>query len=109
MEKTEDRAKEMQKGMLGNYYDALTRAEERRTPVAYLFIPGNVVEVTSALGFLPVYPEINALKCGIKKVAGDLILAAEGIGYSSDVSGSVKTHTGLMLKDRRHPLARLPK
>jgi len=109
MEKTEDRAKEMQKGMLANYYDALTQAEERRTPVAYLFIPGNVVEVTSALGFLPVYPEINALQCGIKKVAGDLILAAEDIGYSSDVCGYVKNDIGLMLKDRRHPLARIPK
>src|SRR3972149_188468 len=109
MEKTEDRAKEMQKGMLANYYDALTQAQERRTPVAYLFIPGNVVEVPPALGFLPVYPEINALQCGIKKVAGDLILAAEDKGYSSDVCGYVKNDIGLMLKDRQHPMGKIPK
>src|SRR3990172_7917620 len=104
-----DAAKDMQKDMLANYYGALATANEDRRPVAYLFIPGNVVELTSALGFLPVYPEINALQCGIKKVAGDLILAAEDKGYSSDVCGYVKNDIGLMLKDRQHPMGKIPK
>jgi benzoyl-CoA reductase subunit B len=105
----QDAAKEMQKAMLGRYYGALSAAKETGTPVAYLFIPGNVVEVTSAFGFLPVYPEINALQCGIKKVAGDLILAAEDKGYSSDVCGYVKNDIGLLLKDRQHPWGTIPK
>jgi len=104
-----DAAKEMQKEMLARYYGALSTANEDRRPVAYLFIPGNVVELTTATGFLPVYPEINALQCGIKKVAGDLILAAEDKGYSSDVCGYVKNDIGLMLKDRQHPWGQIPK
>jgi len=106
---SQDAAKDLQKEMLGRYYGALSAAKETKTPVAYLFIPGNVVEITSAYGFLPVYPEINALQCGIKKVAGDLILAAEDKGYSSDVCGYVKNDIGLMLKDRQHPMGQIPK
>jgi len=104
-----DLGKTLQRDMLAKYYGALETANEDGVPVAYLFIPGNIVELTRNFGFLPVYPEINALQCGIKKVAGENIIRAEDLGYSSDVCGYVKNDIGLMLKDRQSPFGRIPK
>jgi len=104
-----DLGKTLQRDMLATYYGALETANEDGVPVAYLFIPGNIVELTRTFGFLPVYPEINALQCGIKKVAGENIVRAEDLGYSSDVCGYVKNDIGLMLKDRQSPFGRIPK
>src|SRR3990170_6406110 len=104
-----DLGKTMQRDMLAKYYGALETANADGVPVAYLFIPGNIVELTQCFGFLPVYPEINALQCGIKKVAGENIIRAEDLGYSSDVCGYVKNDIGLMLKDRQSPFGRIPK
>jgi len=103
-----DLGKTMQRDMLAKYYGALETANADGVPVAYLFIPGNIVELTQCFGFLPVYPEINALQCGIKKVAGENIIRAEDLGYSADVCGYVKNDIGLMLKDRQSPFGRLP-
>src|SRR3970282_2911042 len=104
-----DLGKTLQRAMLAKYYGALETANEDGVPVAYLFIPGNISELTQVFGFLPVYPEINARQCGIKKVAGENIIRAEDLGYSSDVCGYVKNDVGLMLKDRQSPFGRLPK
>ncbi len=104
-----DAGKDLQKEMLATYYRQLETANADGVPVAYLFIPGNLVELTRAFGYVPVYPEINALQCGIKKVAGQNIAKAEDLGYSSDVCGYVKNDIGLMLSDRQSPFAKLPK
>ncbi|MBI4416343.1 MAG: 2-hydroxyacyl-CoA dehydratase [Euryarchaeota archaeon] len=105
----EDAGKALQKRLLGEYYQSLGDAGRSGQKVAYLFVPGNVVELLRCFDMLPVYPEINALQCGIKKMAGDLILRAENIGYSSDVCGYVKNDIGLMLSDRQSPFGPLPK
>lgn len=104
-----DLGKTMQRDMLAKYYGALEAANGDHVPISYLFIPGNIAELTNTFGFLPVYPEINALQCGIKKVAGENIVRAEDLGYSSDVCGYVKNDIGLMLKDRQSPFGKLPK
>jgi len=105
----EDAGKALQKQLLAEYYHSLSDEGRNGRKVAYLFVPGNVVELTQCFDMLPVYPEINALQCGIKKVAGDNILRAENLGYSSDVCGYVKNDIGLMLADRQSPFGQLPK
>src|SRR3990170_5015947 len=105
----QDAGKTLQRDMLAKYYGALETANEKGEPVAYLFIPGNIVELTRCFDFHAVYPEINALQCGIKKVAGDNIVRAEDLGYSSDVCGYVKNDVGLMLADRQSPFGKIPK
>ncbi len=105
----QDAGRNLQKELLTSYYDALSTANERKQPVAYLFVPGNVVELLRVFDFAVVYPEINALQCGIKKVAGPNILKAEDFGYSSDVCGYVKNDVGLYLSDRVSPFGKLPK
>ncbi len=105
----QDAGRNLQKELLASYYGDLSTANERKQPVAYLFVPGNVVELLRVFDFAVVYPEINALQCGIKKVAGPNILKAEDFGYSSDVCGYVKNDVGLYLSDRQSPFGRLPK
>jgi benzoyl-CoA reductase subunit B len=101
-----DAGKVMQRQLMGSYYRDLEQGEG---PVAYLFVPGNVVELLRPFGFRAVYPEINALQCGVKKVAGENILKAEDIGYSSDVCGYVKNDIGICLGGGQTPLGRIPK
>src|SRR3989304_4302441 len=104
-----DAGKDVQRRLLAEYCGSLSDEGRNGRKVAYMFVPGNVVELTRCFDMLPVYPEINALQCGIKKMAGDLILRAENLGYSSDVCGYVKNDIGLMLSDRKSPFGVLPK
>ncbi len=101
--------RDLQKVLLGNWYKRLEDAPQTGTPIAYLFISGNIAELLRVFGFELVYPEVNALQCGIKKVAGDLILKAEDLGYSSDVCGYVKNDIGLAASGNRGPFGHLPK
>ena len=101
--------RDRQKELLGQWYGRLARATEEHTPIAYLFISGNIGELLRALGFELVFPEVNALQCGIKRVAGELILKAEDLGYSSDVCGYVKNDIGLSAAGNRSPFGNLPR
>ncbi len=93
----------LQKDMLTDWYQHVEQAPARGEKVAYLFISGNIGELLQACGMHLVFPEVNALQCGIKKVAGTNILAAEDIGYSGDVCGYVKNDIGMMLKGNHMP------
>src|SRR6266545_4353843 len=100
--------RDLQKELLGEWFRRLSEAPARREPVAYLFISGNIAELLTQFGFHLVYPEVNALQCGIKKVAGDFILKAEELGYSPDVCGYVKNDIGLLHSGNRSPMGNLP-
>lgn len=93
----------LQKDLLGDWYKSVESAPKRGEKVAYLFISGNIGELLQAAGMQLVFPEVNALQCGIKKVAGKNILAAEDAGYSGDVCGYVKNDIGLMLGGNKMP------
>ena len=101
--------RDLQKELLGAWYQRLENAPRTGTPVAYLFISGNIGELLRSFGFELVFPEVNALQCGVKKVAGDFILKAEDLGYSSDVCGYVKNDIGLATSGNRGPFGTLPK
>jgi len=101
--------RELQKELLNQWYQRLEDAPQNGTPVAYVFISGNICELLRSFGFELVFPEVNALQCGIKKVAGDFILKAEDLGYSSDVCGYVKNDIGLATSGNRGPFGTLPK
>ncbi|MFQ5817777.1 MAG: 2-hydroxyacyl-CoA dehydratase subunit D [Terriglobia bacterium] len=102
-------SRDFQKKLLEDWYRRLENAPRNGTPVAYLFISGNIGELLHSFGFELVFPEVNALQCGIKKVAGDFILKAEDLGYSSDVCGYVKNDIGLATSGNRGPFGTLPK
>jgi benzoyl-CoA reductase subunit B len=103
----QDRGRSLQKDLLGGWYRELgsARAEGRKT--AYLFISGNVVELLRVFDFVPAYPEVNALQCGIKKSSPVFIGRAEDLGYSGDVCAYVKNDVGLSLPDSTGPWGRI--
>jgi len=100
--------RDLQKDMLGDWFDRLSAAPAKGEPVAYLFISGNIAELLTQFGFHLVYPEVTALQCGIKKTAGQYILKAEELGYSSDVCGYVKNDIGLLHSGNASPMGTLP-
>jgi benzoyl-CoA reductase subunit B len=85
-------------------------AHERGQPVAYIFVMGNAVEILRSFGFELVFPEINSLQTGVRKMAPDFLAKAEDYGFSPDVCSYVKADVGLMLSDMQHPSGtRIPK
>ena len=104
----QDAGRSLQKELLSRWFERLSHAPECGEPVAYLFISGNVGEILANFGFHLVYPEVNALQCGIKKTAGTFILKAEEMGYSPDVCGYVKNDIGLLHSGNRSPMGTLP-
>ena len=103
------RGRDLQKDLLNGWYRRLASAPADGRKVAYLFVPGNVAELLRVFDIEVCYPEINALQCGIKRVSQEFIMAAEDLGYSSDVCGYVKNDIGLWKSGNKGPFGGLPK
>ena len=104
-----DASMEKQKQMLADHFKALSTAKQSGRKVAYTFVPGNLTELLTALDFLPVYPEINALQSGMRQKSGDYIREAERLGHSEDVCTYVKCDIGMMTQGNIGPTGeRLP-
>ncbi|HLF15287.1 MAG TPA: 2-hydroxyacyl-CoA dehydratase family protein [Bacteroidota bacterium] len=102
--------RDLQKNLLTAWYDRIEGAADAGRKVAYLFVPGNIAEFLRVFDFELVFPEVNALQCGVRKTSGDLILKAEDVGYSPDVCGYVKNDIGMMLAGNVGPSGhKLPK
>ena len=103
------RIHELQKKLMSRYYEGLTRAaESRQERAAWMLISGNPVELVRAFGFLPVYPEVNALQLGVRKQSLPFILKAEERGYSIDNCAYVKADIGLYFSGLKAPFATIP-
>ncbi len=90
-----DRSQLRQKRMIGDHFDALSRAKEEGRKVVYTFVPGNLCELIGALDMLAVLPEINALQSGMRGRSGGYIGEAEKSGHSEDVCTYVKCDIGM--------------
>lgn len=101
--------RDLQKNLLTKWYNGISQAEEKGEKVAYLFISGNIAELLRVFDFHLVYPEVNALQCGVRKVAGNFIMRAEDTGYSPDVCAYVKNDIGLMRNDATGPFGKISK
>jgi benzoyl-CoA reductase subunit B len=93
----------LQKEMIANLFNDLSSAKETGKKVVYTFVPGNLSELIHAFDMLPVYPEINALQSGMRKLSGGYIRDAEKIGFSEDVCTYVKCDIGMMLNGNLGP------
>ncbi|HLG18498.1 MAG TPA: benzoyl-CoA reductase subunit B [Bdellovibrionota bacterium] len=85
----------VQKEMIADYYSRLSRAHDEGKKVVYTFVPGNLIELIDALGFLPGLPEINALQSGMRGKSAGYIAEAEKAGHSEDVCTYVKCDIGM--------------
>lgn len=103
------RIHDLQKKLMSRYYEELTRAAETRTgKAAWMLISGNPVELVRAFGFLPVFPEVNALQLGVRRQSLPFILKAEERGYSIDNCAYVKADIGLYFNGLKAPFATIP-
>ncbi|NOY49833.1 MAG: benzoyl-CoA reductase subunit B [Chlorobi bacterium] len=93
----------LQKEMIGGLFKELGNTKESGKKVVYTFVPGNLSELIRSFDMLPVYPEINALQSGMRKMSGDYIKEAEKWGHSEDVCTYVKCDIGMMLKGNIGP------
>jgi benzoyl-CoA reductase subunit B len=93
----------LQKEMVGNLFKELSTAKETGKKVVYTFVPGNISELIYAFDMLPVYPEINALQSGMRKLSAGYIREAEKFGHSEDVCTYVKCDIGMMLSGNIGP------
>jgi benzoyl-CoA reductase subunit B len=98
-----DKSMLQQKTMLADHAERLAHAKEAGTKVVYTFVPGNLTELILAVGAIPVYPEINALQSGMRKLSAEYIQEAERFGHSEDVCTYVKCDIGMMLKGNIGP------
>jgi benzoyl-CoA reductase subunit B len=93
----------LQKEMIATLFNDLSTAKETGKKVVYTFVPGNLSELIHAFDMLPVYPEINALQSGMRKMSGEYIREAEKHGYSEDVCTYVKCDIGMLLNGNIGP------
>ena len=91
------------------WYATLETANERREPVANVFVMGNAIEILRSFDFHMVFPEINSLQSGVRKTSAEFIRISEDYGMSPDVCSYVKADVGMMLKEEKEPLGKMPK
>lgn len=100
----------LQKDIMNQYYQRLTRAAEQGdTPSVYMLVSGNPVELVQAFDMVPVYPEVNSLQMAVKKQVLPYIQKAEQMGYSVDNCAYVKADVGLYFSGLQTPFARIPR
>ena len=95
--------------LLKEWYTSLEHANERKEPVANVFVMGNAIEILRSFDFHMVFPEINSLQTGVRKTSAEFIRISEDYGMSPDVCSYVKADVGMMLKDEEHPVGKMPK
>lgn len=98
-----ERSMILQKEMIAGLFNDLSTAGDTGKKVVYTFVPGNLSELILAFDMLPVYPEINALQSGMRKMSGNYIREAEKYGHSEDVCTYVKCDIGMMLSGNIGP------
>jgi benzoyl-CoA reductase subunit B len=91
------------------WYAQLEAGRERGEKVANVFVMGNAIEILRCFDFNLVFPEINALQTGVRKVSEDYLRDSEDYGYSPDVCSYVKADVGLILREQKHPAGLIPK
>ena len=91
------------------WYAGLEQANARQQHVANVFVMGNAVEILRTFDFQLVFPEINSLQTGVRKVSEDYLRESEDYGYSPDVCSYVKADVGLILRNQKHPAGTIPK
>ncbi len=92
-----------------DWYGGLEHAKERGQYVANVFVMGNAVEILRTFDFQLVFPEINSLQMGVRKVSEEYLRDSEDYGYSPDVCSYVKADVGLILRQQKHPAGTIPK
>src|ERR1039457_3764049 len=88
----------LQKKLMDDWMEELNQAAANNEPTAYMLVAGsNMSCMLRCLGIHQVYPELTALQLGIRRKSLPFLLAAEEMGYSTDVCGYVKVDIANLL------------
>ena len=104
-----DEAKRLQGTLLKRYLESLWAGAAAGRKFAYTFVMGNPIELLSAFGIVPVFPEVTCLNISYRGGAPGLIAASEEEGYSTDACGYVKMGVGAALKGGQTPIGNIPR
>lgn len=97
MDVQKDDAMLRQKQLAATLLDRQVRAHADGKKVVYTFVPGNLTELLLSFDVVPVYPEVEALRSGLRHASDGYIRAAEQAGHAEDVCSYVKCDVGMGL------------
>lgn len=104
-----DRLRSESKRLVSEWYEGIFREDNSRNKVVYSLTSGSIFELFRSMNCTVVFPEMNALHCGIKRVAIEMIHKGEALGISPDICGYIKSDIGMMIgSDRMSPFGRIP-
>ena len=83
-------------------------AAKNNQGAAYVFVMGSMAEILKVFDFPLVLPEITSLQTAVRRVADEYLTVAEDYGYSPDICGYVKADIGIHLREREHPMGKIP-
>jgi benzoyl-CoA reductase subunit B len=92
-----------QKEMIARNYRDLAASRETGRKIVSTFVPGNLNELFMCFDMISNTPETNALRNGMMKKSGAMIMEAERQGHSEDVCTYVKADLGMMMKGNLGP------
>jgi benzoyl-CoA reductase subunit B len=91
------------------WFNSLNETAESDGRAAYVFVMGSLNEILKSFDLPVVFPEINSLQTAVRRVAHEYLAVAEDHGYSPDICGYVKADVAVQLKNREHPMGKIPK
>jgi len=91
------------------WFAELSDAAKNNQSAAYVFVMGSMAEILKVFDFPLVFPEITSLQTAVRRVADEYLTVAEDYGYSPDICGYVKADIGIHLREREHPMGKIPK
>ena len=92
-----------------DWFAELGDAAKNDRGAAYVFVMGSMAEILKVFDFPLVLPEITSLQTAVRRVADEYLTVAEDYGYSPDICGYVKADIGIHLRERAHPMGKIPK
>jgi benzoyl-CoA reductase subunit B len=92
----EDRLRNESHRMIDRWYEDLASDKRSDSKVVYTTTSGSIAEIFRAFDCRVVLPQMNAIQCGVKHKAVELIHDGEALGCSPDICGYMKSDIGLL-------------
>jgi benzoyl-CoA reductase/2-hydroxyglutaryl-CoA dehydratase subunit BcrC/BadD/HgdB len=98
-EKTLPESTKVLNSIITRYYQEVKECRKEQKPIAWITTM-TPIEVVSALDIFVIYPENYSAVCASRKVAAELIDAAERRGYSRDICSYASCNLGMIFEKK---------
>jgi benzoyl-CoA reductase subunit B len=96
VEEYDEKLRSESKRLVSRWYEGLVSEQNTERKVVYTSTSGSIAELFRTFDFRVVLPQMNAIQCGVKRVATEMIHHGEALGYSPDICGYMKNDLGLL-------------